>query len=213
MARRRLKNTYFLMRHEETRKNRRDLISSAYRRYPVTPRGRAAARRAAAALALFDLDRVYTSPFRRARETAAIVAAACGAAVAVDRDLRELTVGRRFESKPWENYLAEFRSQAERFRKRLPGCETVGDVERRVVRALRRYERRHRGQTILVVSHGDPLWVLKAWLLGLTSAAAARRRAALYLSTGEVQMVVPHGRTLGFVRLCEPTGGKSLAAC
>ena len=43
-----------------------------------------------------------------------------------------------------------------------PADETIADVAARVDRLIRRLARRHRGQTVVCVSHGDPIVVAHA---------------------------------------------------
>ncbi|HKF92286.1 MAG TPA: histidine phosphatase family protein, partial [Acidimicrobiia bacterium] len=87
------------VRHGETLPNRAGLLlgrSDA----ALTDHGRAQAKRLAEALADLDVARVLTSPLRRACDTAAPVAAACGRSVEVDHRLIEIDYG-EWEGRPF----------------------------------------------------------------------------------------------------------------
>jgi broad specificity phosphatase PhoE len=210
-----LRNTYFLMRHEETEKNRQFIISSAQHKFPITARGRANARRAARALRRFPINYIYTSPVRRAEQTAKVIRAACGGKLTTIADLREVEFG-KLEGHPWGEYLVAFKKTQDRFTRRFGGVETLKHVQLRMAKVFKDLERRHRGKVILIVSHGDPLWMLKAWLLKLSPTDAVRHEKDLYLVTGEVQELVPGDKQgLEFASLCHsvPPGRRRLFVC
>lgn len=125
-----------------------------------------AARRLAA---LPRIAAVYSSPLERARETAAAIGRARGLAVRIDRGLLESDIGawtgaaiKRLARRPeWavvQRHPAGFR---------FPGGESFVEMQGRVDAAVRRLVARHRGRTIVVVSHADPIRVLLAHVLGV----------------------------------------------
>jgi probable phosphoglycerate mutase len=112
---------------------------------------------------------VYSSPLERARETAAVIGRARGLAVRIERGLLESDIGawtgaaiRRLARRPeWtivQRHPAGFR---------FPGGESFVEMQGRVDAAVRRLVARHRGRTIVVVSHADPIRVLLAHVLGV----------------------------------------------
>ena len=125
-------------------------------------------RRQAATLAerLSDLriDAVVSSPLERAMETAAPLAAAHHREVQAVPELTELDFGE------WTGATLDAltpdpvwqRFNAERAATRVPGGETMADVQNRVVDALLTLEQQHQSATVAVVSHGD---VIRAALL------------------------------------------------
>jgi probable phosphoglycerate mutase len=136
---------------------------------PLSPRGLGQARALAAGLATTRFDGLYTSPLRRARDTAM----ACGTAlglepVAVD-GLREVGLG-GWEGLTLEAVLAQ---DGARYRRWLeapvdhppPGGEPMAGLAGRVRAALDGLCRRHPGGRVLVVSHGGAISsVLCGWL-------------------------------------------------
>jgi ribonuclease H / adenosylcobalamin/alpha-ribazole phosphatase len=109
------------------------------------------------------VDVIVTSPLRRARETAAEVAAAIGAPVVTDEDLRETDFG------AWEGLT--FAEAQQRWPDEVttwlgdpevapPGGESFAAVGIRVRRALAGLLDRYARDTVLVVSHVTPIKTL-----------------------------------------------------
>ena len=138
-----------LVRHGETDWNR-ELRIQGSSDTELNERGREQARELASELADVELDAVYSSDLRRARETAEIATAGRGLDIRLDRDLRERFFG------SWEG-LTRF-EVAERF----PDLEhhdgeTDQQVRERVLAAVHRIVAAHPGEEVLVVSHGGAL--------------------------------------------------------
>src|SRR5918912_404825 len=89
-----------LIRHGETTWNRQGRIQG-HRDSPLTERGLAQARAAAARLARERIDALYSSDLVRAQETAHHVAAATALRVRLDEALRERAFG-MLEGKTWD---------------------------------------------------------------------------------------------------------------
>ncbi len=118
--------------------------------------------------ALKTLTAVYTSPLERARETAAPVARARRLALRVERDLAELDIGdwtglslKRVSRKPEWRTVQRHPSGF-----RFPGGESFTEMQARMTEAVARLVERHRGGTIVAVSHADPIKATVAHALG-----------------------------------------------
>jgi probable phosphoglycerate mutase len=119
---------------------------------------------------------VVTSPLERCRETAAPIADSIPCELVENPDLGEIQygdwTGLRFaelESQPrWHEF------NRHRSRVRIPGGESMADVQRRVVRSLETLQGRHRWGPVIVVSHGDVLRTAIAYFLGLSLDALDR---------------------------------------
>lgn len=196
-----LNNSYLLMRHEETVGIRRQIVSSDLRKYPLTPRGRRAARRAARRLCRdFNIDVIYASPVRRTFETACIVSQQCGAPVTTKPALREIGFG-KFENGPLADYHAAFAKPGDRFYHSVGGTEPLYKVRERVVKCFKKIDNKHRGQTILIVSHGDPLRLLQGWLMDINVGATRRLASPQIFQLGEVRQIVSRVSPFRFKRL------------
>jgi len=122
--------------------------------------GREQARAVAERLAaLKSIDAIYASPLERTRETAAAIATLRGLKVRTDRGLVELDIGewtgdelkvasRRPEWKAVQGYPSGFR---------FPGGESFVEMQGRVVATVGRIRAAHPGQTVVAVSHADPI--------------------------------------------------------
>ena len=135
------------------------------------------------------IDFIYASDFVRCRETAGIVSEKLGVPVAYDERLRELNHGDEFEGKTVAEYKSFFKTPLERFTKKPAGGETLHDVQRRMMNFIRELDATHEGKRILIVSHGDPLWILEGALRGDTAEEYLRRREKEYIKQGELRHV------------------------
>jgi ribonuclease H / adenosylcobalamin/alpha-ribazole phosphatase len=155
--------TTLLLRHGQTQ-------LSAQRRFagrgdiPLTEFGRQQAAAAAAALAArHRIDLVVTSPLRRARCTAEVVADAAGAELTIDDDLVETDFGGweglsfAAVSQGWPAEMAAWLADAGAC---PPGGESFAAVARRVDSALDRLLSAHHGRTLVVVSHVTPIKII-----------------------------------------------------
>jgi probable phosphoglycerate mutase len=131
--------------------------------------GVAQAEAAAARIAgLKAVAAVYASPLERARETAAPIARARGLRVRSERGLLECDFGEWTGSALKDLMkLPEWRT-VQRYPSgfRFPGGESFTEMQTRVVTALAKLADRHRGETIVAVSHADPIKAAVAHSLG-----------------------------------------------
>jgi broad specificity phosphatase PhoE len=169
--------TILLARHGETDWNRANRFQG-HADPPLNAAGRKQARALAEELAGEPLAAVYTSPLRRAAETAEIVAAPHRLRPEPVDGLREVDVG------SWEGLTrADLEQrQPEQFRRWLveheqgwEDGETYEEMGRRVVPALLALAARHGGDRILAVTHGGPIRAAIAAAEGITHAEARRR--------------------------------------
>jgi broad specificity phosphatase PhoE len=167
--------TILLARHGETDWNHEGRFQG-HADLALNATGRAQAAELAAELEAVELAAVYSSPLRRALETAEVVAAEHRLEpVAVDA-LREVDVG------SWEGLT---RAEVEaRFPEQFAGWldydqgwadgESYEEMARRVVAALLELAAAHERERILTVTHGGPIRAAFAFADG-TSHADARR--------------------------------------
>jgi broad specificity phosphatase PhoE len=150
--------TLYLARHAESDWNAEQRFQGHVDR-PLTERGRAQAAALAERLSEIALQAVYSSPLRRAFETAEAVATPKRLRPVAHPDLREVDVG------AWAGLsraeVAERFPQA--FRRWVDGGEGWEDGETyrqmsvRVLRVVREIAERHPNGSVLVVSHGGPI--------------------------------------------------------
>ena len=141
----------------------------------LTERGHAQAAAAAQHLGGLGIERLWSSPLRRARETAAPIAAELGLEVEIHDDLRELReadghadlAGEEQRLRRWSVWMAEHPDQPDFA---PPGGESFAAMLDRVER-VKALLLEHRDQRVLAVSHG----ILLRFLF-LHSLARARLR-------------------------------------
>jgi len=118
--------------------------------------------------ALRKIDAVYASPLERARETAAPIARATGQRVIIDKGLLECDFG------DWTGAelsklmkLPEWTTvQRSPSTFRFPSGESFTEMQTRMVSAIDRLCAKHRGGTIVCVSHADPIKAAVAHAMG-----------------------------------------------
>jgi isoleucyl-tRNA synthetase len=149
-------NTYTLMRHGEAECNVFGVSNSEILdKYHLTEKGRAEVAAQAQKIAGKKIDVIVASDFLRTKETARIVAEACGIdsnKIVYDVRLREYSVGPDREGKLWSETEAHVRNHGF-----FPGMETPANLKKRVFEALYDIDKKYSGKNILIVSHGSPL--------------------------------------------------------
>jgi broad specificity phosphatase PhoE len=141
---------------------------------PLSTRGRHQVTLLARRLHDTHVDAIYTSPLRRARDTAS--AFAPFVPVQLCPEIQEINCGlldglpltevkRRFP----RHWATNLRQEDERFR--WPGGESYREFRARSLGAIRRLAQAHRGHTIAVVTHAGVISQIIGALEGLSPAA------------------------------------------
>jgi broad specificity phosphatase PhoE len=146
-----------LIRHGETEWNKQRRIQGCRSDTRLSPKGLEQADRLAAVLRKERMDAIYSSPMKRASETAQIIAEACKLPVHVFNELREIDAGELdglFERELtglYETAWKEFRNG--NASTPLPGGESLQDVRKRTSWAVDRMLEKHIDGTVVVVAH------------------------------------------------------------
>ncbi len=176
--------TLLLVRHAEVHNPERVL----YGRLPnfrLSEAGERQAERVATALAGRPVSAIYSSPLLRARQTAAAIARHHPAvAPRVTTLLHE--IGSSWQGTPFAEFKPGFSAYDHR---REPGDESLEDVRDRMVEFAERARARHPGETIVGVSHGDPITILRV-VLGGRPLTPAALRGADYAGLGSITELV-----------------------
>lgn len=119
-------------------------------------------------------DAAYTTPLRRARETAGIVAGRLGIPVTTIDDLREPDYGDA-DGRPWDEVVTAFGSIPALHPDQpiAAGAETWAAYLSRATAALQSILGQHPGGTILVIGHGETITAAAHHFLALPAAARA----------------------------------------
>jgi probable phosphoglycerate mutase len=163
------------VRHGETPPNREGLLLGRADP-PLTDRGRAQAKDLAHVVAAGGAARVLTSPLRRARDTAAPIAAKCGVSAEVDERLVEIDYG-DWEGQPFASLDPEFVGRWRRDPDLAPpGGESLVTVGMRVAEFCEEWLREASAGVIVAVSHVSPIKAAVTWTLGVSPELAWRMR-------------------------------------
>ena len=158
--------TVYLIRHGQTAFNAQGRVQG-WLDVPLDDTGQLQAWRVAQRFSKKSIQVIYSSPLRRAADTAQAIAQVCGREVIFDERLREYHMG------DWTGLTGEEiaaiapdpRTNDPDFT--IPNGESAHDMHRRVVSLLQDWIARHTGETIVAVSHGGTLGALIGTMLGL----------------------------------------------
>lgn len=148
--------TVFLLRHGETAWNKLGRVMGRTQ-VPLGADGVQQIQKIAPLVAMLEPDAIYTSPLRRAVQTAKVVAAETKLPICKSEGLNEIAygewAGRYFEDLIDDELYRRFiKSPAKTI---LPGGETISDVQRRGLEVIEEAAQKIPGGRFLFVSHGD----------------------------------------------------------
>lgn len=137
------------------------------------------------------IDFIYVSPMRRARQTADILSHELNLKPKISRLLIE--TDDIHAGIPLEIFKRDIQPHLYDDRYVNQGQESIGSQADRMLRFVKKMENLHSGKTVLAVSHGDPIMILKSKILRVPFTWEFKR--SIYLQPG-------HYITL----LCEKSG-------
>src|SRR3989344_5630122 len=180
------KNNFWIGRHGDSTSNVGKWLSGdkeTDKKSELTENGIAQIEISAQKLKNKGIDIIYSSPFLRTKQTAAVYKRVLKVEVIYDKRLAELDCG-MFNGKLTEDFINFFDHPIERFTKRPLNGEHASDVKKRMMDFIKEINRQHVGKNILIISHGDPLWILTSAIKGLTNEAALNQEEENYLMVG-----------------------------
>ena len=145
--------TVYFIRHAEPERSADSIYTD--RTYPLTAKGIADRKLVNEFLRDKNIDVVLSSPFKRAVDTVAEFAEQIGCEVELIEDFRERAITdkwlgsdefKKFALRQWEDFTYK-----------LPGGESIGEVQKRKLAALHDVLKRHRGKNIVIGTHGMAL--------------------------------------------------------
>lgn len=160
-------NRYFILRHAESEKNNfhgNEIISSRLEddKYDLTEKGVSQAEEVGKRLKKEKIDFIFSSPFLRTKRTAEIVAKELGLGFKTDERLKEFYHGAACEGKDHMVCIHQNNYPPKDFETRISlDSESWNEVRKRMFDLVSELEKEYEGKKILIVSHGDPLWLLE----------------------------------------------------
>jgi probable phosphoglycerate mutase len=160
-----------LVRHGQTRWNEERRIQGGGSDNALDETGRHQAARVAQALKNHPLEAIYSSPMKRALDTARSIARRHHLPVTVDPDLREADMG-EIDGLTIDELMQEFGEFWQEWRTSIgtaqfPGGESMQSLGQRVEEAFQRIRRSHPQGTVVVVGHTFALGTALVRFLGL----------------------------------------------
>ena len=134
---------------------------------PLDEVGRRQAEKAALLLADYDIARIYSSPLKRAYETADIIEKYHDCEITVDERLVEMHFG-IFEGLSRDD--PEYQKAKRQYFARYPGGgESFQDISARVYAFLNEIREKHRDETVAIVTHNGICRVVVTYFGDLTN--------------------------------------------
>jgi len=152
-------NRIYFVRHGENMANLTKEMSYKKVDYPLTDKGFLQSQQTADYLAALPVQAVYSSPLKRAAQTASMIAARTGLTIQIEEDLREVNVG-RLEGQPvtarlWEEHNAVIYAWiAGQPQISFPDGENQYQLARRFSKVLQRILMEGSDRQVVVVGHG-----------------------------------------------------------
>jgi len=174
-----MNNNYFALRHGQNayQEDKKDLVYPWPDGEPVflSSEGERQIKEALERIKKEKIDIIYASDITRAKQTAEIVAGAIGVDIILDPRLRDINFG-IYHGKTQEEFYSFVTNQEERFTKAPEKGESWNDIRERLIDFLKDIEKKYKNKNILLVSHGDPIWLLMGMALGIDDKELLRLR-------------------------------------
>jgi isoleucyl-tRNA synthetase len=153
-------------RHEEKEKNEIIIGTDLSKdKYHLTAKGKEIIhKRAEELIAQGGVDIIFTSPFLRAKESAEIVGKLLHVDVVKDDRLSEISYGLACEGKTGSQ--CQYKDKKISMDSAHEGGESDNDVRSRMMDFMNYLDSKYSGKRILIVSHGDPLFLLRCMSVG-----------------------------------------------
>jgi len=193
-----LKNKYFLLRHGKTihQTEKKDIIYL----YPdddppcsLLDEGIKQIQSVGETLAEKNIDLIFSSDILRTRQTAEIIAKL------IDYDLDKIVYDVRLRDVNWGIFGGKNKEEAwayygndliKKFALGVPEGESWHECRQRVVEVLKEIENNFENKNILIVSHGDPLWLLEGYMKDKSNAELVLEMSRKKdIKTGEIREI------------------------
>lgn len=209
-----LQNTYYLLRHGEAVHNVESRVScqpeSKENRSELTAWGKEQIHHLVSPLKALKIDQIIASDLYRIKQTIDILEQKLKIPVSFDPRLREINLG-VFNCAPIKEYYGYFKNKLDRFKLAPEGGENLSQVQDRMYSVIKDLEKKYKGKRFLIVSHGDPLWMLMA---KIQNKGEKESFEMLYPRLGEIRRLREdpidlHRPTVDAIEFdCEKCGGK-----
>ena len=187
------KNEYYVLRHGHSTKNKggsmEDIISSKLEndKYHLTEEGKKQVYEVVKKIKNLGVDVIISSPFLRTKETAHIVAEELEKKIHLDDRIMEFQHSQVCEG--GTEHMCGIHFGKHGWETKAGDGESWKDLKKRMSGFLRDTDSQYQEKKILLVSHGDPIWLLEAFTLGLTGEGAIAIRDEIFPDKGELRKI------------------------
>ena len=183
-------NKYFIMRHGQAESNKGEFVSaSESANINLTETGILDVKEKAKYFKDKKIDLVFSSNLTRAISTANLVIKELNNDLELNKDsrLNDISFG-VFEGKSISEYRDFFNGdELSKFNKAPEGGETLNDVRKRVGDFIYEIEEKYQDKNILIVSHGDALWMIESAAQGLDINDTKNHWHKSYMKNAEIR--------------------------
>lgn len=163
-------NKYFLLRHGQTIYQKQNIEkiypADSNDKLEITEEGKEKIKEQAEILKNKNIDIIFCSPFLRTRQTAEVVNKVLQKEIIFDERLVDMKMG-EFAEKDTFVYDDFFINKKLGFLERPEGGENWKDILERIESFFSDVEQKYQNKNILIISHGEPLWLMAGYLKGL----------------------------------------------
>lgn len=155
------KLTQVLMTRHADVHNPKEIVYGRLPRFGLSQLGRSQSKEVADFLRDKGITQLYASPRLRARQTARVIGEKVGdPPMHISRLIDEVLTGHQGKSNTIHKDINFYEKPAD------PADETIAMIADRMYRFLQQIRRWHPGETVVAVSHADPIMILRTKVLG-----------------------------------------------
>ena len=152
---------FLFLRHGQAKNNVERILAGRTKGFPLTELGIQQAEKIGDFLKPFNISKIYCSPIERAEHTAKIVANKVGLRCNIDERLTEIDMG-TFTGMHYDEMFEKYGNVFLKFYQghhivEENGIETFASVKKRVLDMVDHCSKKHNKETILLVTHMDPI--------------------------------------------------------
>lgn len=181
-------NKFLIVRHGRAVSNHEDFLScwpeNKTKEVHLIPIGIEQVKKTAEKLKKQKIDLIFASDLLRTRQTAEIIAEKLNLKVTLDERLREVNFG-ILNGQPIKAYADLFPDRLTKFKTKPEGGENHTEIKKRMINFLLEINKKYENKKILIVSHGDPLWILAGAAEGMNNEEIVANREKIYLNNGD----------------------------
>jgi probable phosphoglycerate mutase len=152
---------FLFLRHGQAKNNVERILAGRTKGFPLTELGIQQAEKIGDFLKPLNISKIYCSPIERAEHTARIVANKIDLSCDVDERLTEIDMG-TFTGMHYDEMFEKHGNVFLKFYQGHPvvennGIETFSSVKKRILDMVDHCSKKHNEETILLVTHMDPI--------------------------------------------------------